>query len=67
MPNPIVSDTFKLIMKTNTLNPHLHIRMCFRFSTAAVVHKIDNPEIAGHCKKHPICDTNDSELSDHIS
>jgi hypothetical protein len=46
-------------MKTNTSDSHLHIRMWFR-STAAVVHKIDNREIAGHCEKHPICDTNDS-------
>jgi hypothetical protein len=42
-------------METHTSDSHLHIRMCFR--STAVVHKIDNPEIAGHCEKHPVCDT----------
>jgi hypothetical protein len=55
MSNPIVSDAFRLIMETHTSDSHLHIRMCFR--STAVVHKIDNPEIAGHCEKHPVCDT----------
>lgn len=50
----MVSNALEEIMKRNTSDPDIHIRMWLRFSTATVVHKIDNTEIASDCKKHPI-------------